>query len=210
MYKVFIENRSIIFTEKNIKKQKTYSLHAEFVGSIEKELIPVLHSIPPDQELFVICQNVQQEMDRLFSDYDKVIAAGGIVRRKNKLLFIKRNGFWDIPKGKMEENETPENCALREIEEECGISGMKITDSITETYHTYLFLGKPTLKRTFWYSMEYDGPKEVAGQREEGITKVKWFALQELDKVRKNTFASIIEVLDLYLKLGDKKKNMKL
>jgi 8-oxo-dGTP pyrophosphatase MutT (NUDIX family) len=203
MYKVFIENRPIIFTQKNTKQRKSYSIAADMVESIEKDLLPVLHSITEDQELYVICEDEKTELDRLFKSYEKISAAGGIVRRKNKLLFIKRNGFWDIPKGKLDDGESPEDGALREIEEECGISGMQIQNLIIETYHTYLYNGIPTLKRTFWYAIDYTGTKEVQGQLEEGITKVKWYKKDDLKKIRQKTFASIVEVIDAYLRQID-------
>ena len=54
-------------------------------------------------------------------------AAGGLVyNQENKLLMIFRNGKWDLPKGKLEEGESIENCAIREVEEECGISNLQI------------------------------------------------------------------------------------
>ena len=38
-----------------------------------------------------------------FSNYKLVIAGGGVVFNKNKeILFIFRNGYWDLPKGKIE------------------------------------------------------------------------------------------------------------
>lgn len=201
MYKVFLENRPIIFTQKNINDGKSHSIDASKVNSIENDLLPLIHSSAKEKELYVICQDEKLEFERIFQHYDKIFASGGIVRRKNKLLFIKRNGFWDIPKGKLEEDESPEEGALREIEEECGISGMRIQKPIIETYHTYDFRGVPTLKKTYWYALEYAGSKEVVGQLEEGITKVKWFKLDDLQQVRENTYGSIIQVLDDYLRI---------
>lgn len=201
MYKVFIENRPIIFTQNNIYDGKSHSIDAAKVKSIENDLLPFIHSIAKEKEFYIICQDEKLEFERIFQHYDKIFASGGIVKRKNKLLFIKRNGFWDIPKGKLEENESPEEGALREIEEECGIVGMTIQKPIVETNHTYNFRGVPTLKRTYWYALEYTGSKEVVGQLEEGITKVKWFKMDELQQIRKNTYASILDVLDAYLRI---------
>ena len=54
-------------------------------------------------------------------------AAGGlVVNAAGKLLVIERLGVWDLPKGKLESGETAQVAALREIEEECGISNHKI------------------------------------------------------------------------------------
>ncbi|QQS63451.1 MAG: NUDIX domain-containing protein [Chitinophagaceae bacterium] len=57
-----------------------------------------------------------------FRNFKIVEAAGGIVQNENKeILFIYRRNKWDLPKGKIEKKELPENAAAREIEEETGI-----------------------------------------------------------------------------------------
>lgn len=117
-------------------------------------------------------------------------------------MFIKRFGKWDIPKGKLTKSEDPQTGAIREIEEECGISGPVIEQFICETYHTYrdTYKGKNklTLKKTSWYGMTYDGEEVLIPQQEEGITKVKWFKKTKMDKIRSNTYESILEVMDSY------------
>ena len=50
-------------------------------------------------------------------------AAGGLViNRKGEYLFIYRNDKWDLPKGKLEKGERKRQGAVREVEEECGIT----------------------------------------------------------------------------------------
>jgi len=146
----------------------------------------------------VLSDQIEEEFTRIFKDYDYIEAAGGIVKRKKKYLFIKRNGFWDIPKGKLEKKESIEEGAIREIEEECGIIGPSIQERICITYHTYRFKEKPTIKKTYWFALEYDGQKQVNGQLDEGITKVEWLKMDELKKVFKNTYPSILEVIQHY------------
>ncbi len=56
-------------------------------------------------------------------------AAGGIVVKDGRVLFVKRKyepkvGDWSLPAGFMEHNETPEECALRELKEETGLTGI--------------------------------------------------------------------------------------
>jgi 8-oxo-dGTP pyrophosphatase MutT (NUDIX family) len=158
----------------------------------------LLESFDNELPVYLVTSSIEKTFSTLFQDFEFVEAAGGIVKRKDSYLFIKRNGFWDIPKGKLDEGEIPEKAAVREIEEECGIVGPKLNDPICLTYHTYLYKGRPTIKKTYWYSLDYDGDKKLKGQKEEGITKVKWFKLDEIEKIRKNTFASILEVMDVY------------
>jgi 8-oxo-dGTP pyrophosphatase MutT (NUDIX family) len=118
-----------------------------------------------------------------FKNYDWIEAAGGIVKRNDCFLFIKRNGVWDLPKGKIESNEKPKKAAVREIHEECGIIAENIGELIIETYHVYEYKGKNTIKKTYWYDFEYDGKAKLVPQTEEGITKVEWLKRKQLKKV---------------------------
>lgn len=198
MYKVFIENIAIIFTDIIPKKKNSFWVNSNTLQSIGDDLISLIHETSSNVEIYVYAEEIETEFERLFNPFDKIEAAGGIVRRKKRYLFIKRNGFWDIPKGKLELNESIEACAIREIEEECGLKNPLIVDFICLTYHTYEYKGRPTLKKTYWYSLKYEGDKLLNPQIEEGITEVKWMKFTAIEKVRKNTFSSIIEVLDTY------------
>lgn len=204
MYKVFIENRPIYFVEKNQKGADFINISSSGLNSII-DIQETVRTAPPEKKIFVVCKAHQKEVDRLFADHDKVEASGGIVRRKKKVLFIKRHGLWDIPKGKLEEGEEVEECAIREIEEECGIIGPVIEGDLGVTYHTYYYHGIPTIKKTYWFYLSYKGPKDLVPQTEEGIEKVKWFRFDELDKIRKNTYETIREVLDNYVLLEGKR-----
>ena len=198
MYKVFIENRAIIFTDIIPKNKNSFWVKSNTLQSIAVDLIPLIRETAPNLVIYVYAKEIDTEFERLFNPFEKIEAAGGIVRRKQRFLFIKRNGIWDIPKGKLEINESIEACAIREIEEECGLKNPQIVDFICLTYHTYEYKGRPTLKKTYWYSLKYEGDKLLNPQIEEGITEVKWMKFTAIEKVRKNTFSSIIEVLDTY------------
>ena len=104
-------------------------------------------------------------------------AAGGLVRHTSgKYLFIEKKGKLDLPKGHIEPGEEPEACALREVKEECGITGHSIVKSLQPSYHTYTWEGISYLKKTSWFLMEYDGTMITEPQIEEGITKVEWLS----------------------------------
>ena len=139
MYKVFIENRAIIFTDIKPKRKNIFLLKSNDLQSIVEDLIPKIENTTSDLDIYVYSEEIEKEFERLFFDFDKIEAAGGIVKRKQRFLFIKRNGFWDIPKGKLELNESIETCAIREIEEECGVKNLEIIDFVCLTYHTYEF-----------------------------------------------------------------------
>ena len=48
----------------------------------------------------------------------KIKTAGGIVIRDDKILFIYKNGRWDLPKGKLEKGNSSRETAIIEISEE--------------------------------------------------------------------------------------------
>lgn len=201
MYKVFIDNKVIIFTDKWKKSLKTQDFVLfNTLSTGDFDLVKCRVELPIGCWLIVLTNTPEQTIKQVFAAYDFVEASGGIVKRKNKYLFIERHGLWDIPKGKMEKDELPEITAVREIEEECGIQSPNVKKLIGITFHTYNYKGTPTLKKNWWYALDYDGPKETAPQSEEAITKAVWLSKKEWSTVRENTYNSIREVLDLAAK----------
>lgn len=116
-----------------------------------------------------------------------VTAAGGVVVRKAasqqepEVLLIFRRGVWDLPKGKLEDEETVEECAVREVAEEVGLLTLpRIISSLSDTYHEYHEDGVHYGKTTHWYVMELSSDNyDLEPEREEGIEKVKWHKLSE-------------------------------
>lgn len=135
-----------------------------------------------------------------FTKYFKIIeAAGGLVfNSKNQLLLIERLGVWDLPKGKIDAGETPEIAAIREVEEECAVTGLTIGNLVCKSYHTYFFKEKHILKRTYWYKMNTNFSQNLVPQTEEDITKVEWQNFDKNDIETLNTYESIKEVLRKY------------
>ena len=199
MYKVFIQNKPLFFiSPEEMQNVEGVFLREGLALSDKQQINNLLKFTNRFTPIYILCENPAETMELYFQDYVKIEAAGGIVQRKSKYLFIKRNGFWDLPKGKMEKNESPRECAIREIEEECGIEKLSIDKDLLITYHTYDYQGLPTLKKTYWFTLNYLGPKKGKPQIEEGITKISWKKLDKFDGVRKNTFQSIIDVLDAF------------
>lgn len=87
--------------------------------------------------------------------------------------------FYSIPGGGIEEGETPEQTALRELKEECGLEG-SIKRKLTEVYRRdgsteYVFeVDVPEEQQPI---VGYD-PEEVGG--EQPIKDVCWLALDEM------------------------------
>jgi len=131
------------------------------------------------------------------SMFKLVEAAGGLVKNdKGEYLFIFRKGKWDLPKGKIEKDEPVEIAAIREVEEECGISDLKLTGETAITYHTYFIRETPVLKPTYWYYMRSSDTSELKPQLEEGITEVRWLSPDEFDIVRANSYESIRDLIE--------------
>ena len=108
---------------------------------------------------------------------------------------IFRNEKWDLPKGKLNQNENIKECAIREVEEECGISGLSILNALQDTYHTYEIKGRKILKRTYWFSMNTDFKGRLIPETEEGITEVVWVDKDQIAEKLNNSFENIKELL---------------
>ena len=121
-----------------------------------------------------------------------VVAGGGkVYNAKGEVLFIYRNDKWDLPKGKAERKETIEETAIREVEEETQVSGLKITKPLPTTYHIFKRNGKHKIKITYWFEMKTNFDGELLPQEKEGITKVKWLDDKASQKALENSYANI-------------------
>jgi len=129
--------------------------------------------------------------------FTEVGAAGGLVRHtEGKYLFIEKKGKLDLPKGHVEPGEEPEACALREVNEECGITGHSIVKALQPSYHTYSWEGISYLKKTSWFLMKYDGEMVTEPQINEGITKVEWLSPDELNKIKGAAWLSLMDLIN--------------
>ncbi len=112
----------------------------------------------------------------------KITAAGGYVMRagvkERELLMIFRRGVWDLPKGKQDPGESTEECALREVREEIGISELTIVKPLASTMHEYEREGFWCVKTTHWFHMLT--PEVVfTPEREEDIQRIAWIPWSE-------------------------------
>ena len=138
----------------------------------------------------------------LYGQFKEVNAAGGLVEdSRGRILLIRRNSLWDIPKGHQEEGEDIRTTALREVEEETGISGLAGGDLICVTDHCYLREGIWHLKHTWWYKMTFSGDVNLKPQAEEGITEAVWVEKAEALALAGESYPSIQEVLESALEI---------
>ncbi len=101
--------------------------------------------------------------------------------------------------GKLDYDETPEQAAVREVEEECGIGQLRILKALPATFHTYPEGGKRILKKTHWYLMDSEDKRELVPQAEEDIQEAVWMSEEEIKKtVYPKTYISIRDLLETF------------
>lgn len=156
------------------------------------------------KQLVIALQNNRvQTISLFFNDIDSllekvkkcfkkhIIAAGGVVENDNgDILFIFRNGFWDLPKGKLESDEDIANTAVREVIEETGIVNVELGKELKTTYHTYREGKIFVLKETRWYAMK-SNDTNLTPQTEEGITELKWIPKNSLQEYLDKSYPNI-------------------
>jgi len=131
-----------------------------------------------------------------FKKFTLVQAAGGLVSNANdELLLIFRRGKWDLPKGKLDKGEKLEDCAVREVKEETGLTNIELLAPLLITYHTYHEGSKFVLKESHWYRMKVTGEQPLVPQTEEDILEIKWVDKSDLENYMKNSFPSVVDVL---------------
>ena len=205
MYKVFFDNRTIYFIDTFDSYYRQYNgLFIRYLNEIQLAyVLELFRNVQEINNVFIAYPDVEKVFQDFQSFFRVLEAAGGLVfNEKGQVLVIKRRGLWDLPKGKKEEGEDPDACALREVKEECGIQHLEIGKLLQTTYHSYTLDGVLMLKRTYWYQMKSSHQETLTPQTKEEITEAKWMNPEDLDIVTENTFLSIIEVLKAGKLLG--------
>jgi 8-oxo-dGTP pyrophosphatase MutT (NUDIX family) len=140
--------------------------------------------------------NLEELKKAVFKKFAIIYAAGGLVLNPSKsILLIFRKGKWDLPKGKLDEGESLDQCALREVKEETGLQHLRLIEPLVVTYHTYDEDGKHILKETHWYLMHAGRDQQLKPQHEEQITAIEWANEKQLPKYMENTFPLIKDVI---------------
>lgn len=189
MYNVFVNKKLL----KIVKKSNfDFDLKEDYVGIEQLERIIIELEDGKYNKVLLISDNPE----KVFKDFGKIakvrVAAGGKVENKyGEILFIYRDGVWDLPKGFIEEGESNEDGAMREVEEETGVVGLEVSEFIKTTYHTYRYKGKLVLKISHWYKMKSGYEGELVPQTKEGITQVKWLDAKAINEAMKNTWENI-------------------
>ena len=190
MYRLFCNNRKL--TANNFC-ENLLSLDNKGVKNCDDLVAKIRHwlddSTAEDLDLGdVDGENLASAIKNIFR---QAPAAGGVVIIDNKFVAIERNGIPDLPKGHIEKGESPEVAALREVEEETGITNLEIIQELPATWHCYLLNDQWTIKKTSWYLMKTASGMKNIPQKEEGISKVYLVDKKGVNEFEKNTFDSL-------------------
>lgn len=192
MYIIFINDKPFIITAHDVNEAEYAA--CERVNYEPNKLLEYIKKCESlsSKGMIVLTQSPDEVFRSFTSHFVQVEAAGGLVfNQKGEVLMIKRMGKWDLPKGKIDAGETNSEAAKREVEEECGISGIEIKAQLPTTYHTYKMHNYRFLKVTYWYSMTTDYKGKLVPQTEEQITEVKWMSKAEVLNSELDTYQSI-------------------
>jgi 8-oxo-dGTP pyrophosphatase MutT (NUDIX family) len=198
MYKVFFNERIVLLTNDFIRNfQIKHGLFYKYRNVSElKELLDFYWDLKQIETLFVFHYDIEEIRERFKSCFQQIYAGGGLIRNsEGKYLVMKRRGKWDLPKGKVNKNETIEDAAMREVTEETGLKEIAINAPLMATYHCYYIDDQKILKRTSWYDMLYTGSDIPIPEADEDITEIKWLRKEELKSITGNTYPAIVDVL---------------
>lgn len=203
MYKVFLYNKPIILAQNQKIINKQYSAYT-FKADTFHDVSHYYFRLEQDRSipcLALYSEDFEQLTDHFFSLFEYVLAAGGIVKSRLKTyLFIFRHGKWDLPKGKVKKNEEIPLAAVREVEEETGISGPEILRDLPSTFHIYRIKSRRLIKRTCWYEMIVNEEQPLTPQTKEEITQARWMNRHEAEIASLKTYHALKELIQGYLR----------
>jgi 8-oxo-dGTP diphosphatase len=100
----------------------------------------------------------------------EVFAAGGLVVRDGLVAIVHRPRYddWSLPKGHVDEGESFEQAALREVEEETGLRCTLGQELRSDTYTD----GRGRLKLVRWWRMEV--VEDLGFEPDEEVDELRW------------------------------------
>jgi 8-oxo-dGTP pyrophosphatase MutT (NUDIX family) len=198
MYKIFINDIPIYLSDKKAKNKKKKPC---IKYKNDEEIYQILQQIEDDEPIkrvTIYGKNLAKVTARFFSKFKTIEAAGGLVTNKiGDILMIYKRGKWDLPKGKIEPEESREKAALREISEETNLHNLEILDPLPTTFH--IFSNKPkqrVLKIVHWFKVRSEDKKQPVPCSKEKIEKAEWVSTEKMDRKLKKTYPSILDVIE--------------
>ena len=135
MYQIFYRDKPIVITDTRSEKKSVYNIKLKdfkikrALKNLSKNSISSIRIVGKDKEKL---------LNKFLKLLPKITAAGGkVINPMGEILFIFRNNKWELPKGKVEDNESITDTAIREVKEETGIAKLVITKPLEVTYHIF-------------------------------------------------------------------------
>jgi 8-oxo-dGTP pyrophosphatase MutT (NUDIX family) len=200
--KIYFDNKPLFLCDEVDADLQPYIHHDDAIFIDELNLHTVKSMIHEMQESSVHAgvffhPDLNELKQSFLKKFTLIKAAGGFVLNENEqVLMMFRRGKWDLPKGKLDKNESAEQAAIRETEEETGLKNITLIAPLVTTYHTYHEGTRYVLKESQWFRMKVNGEQKLIPQTSEQITKLEWVGKDALNEYRKNAFPSVIDVLD--------------
>jgi len=198
--KIYFDDKPLFLCDDIEVSLQPYVHHDDAVFIDELNLHTVksmIHEMQkPSVHAGVFFNNDLEELKGTFFKKFTMVKAGGgfILDENNAVLMMFRRGKWDLPKGKLDKKETIEECAVRETEEETGLKNIELISPLITTHHTYHEGTKSIMKETSWFRMKVTGDQKLVPQTSEQISKLEWVNKDDLEKYKKNSFPSVIDV----------------
>ncbi|HEV7331083.1 MAG TPA: NUDIX domain-containing protein [Flavisolibacter sp.] len=201
MVKIYVQNKPLFLVDTLNSEIEDY-LHRPTTIFID-ELSPaavktMLHELEQPEFYYGVIKhhNLSDLLNAFKAQLEVIQAAGGLVYTdQNELLLIHRLGHWDLPKGKLDEGETLEECALREINEETGADHLSLEKPLQVTYHTYHQGDRQILKESHWYLVKAAEKTPLTPQTDENVSECRWVPMEEIHPYIDGAFASVADVL---------------
>ncbi len=203
MIHIFYDNTKIILSEHTSPLSENSVSFAEIKKKGTDDLLKTIENKNITSSITIMGESSDEMLDYFRDHLTEITAGGGLVQNSDdEILFIFRNGKWDLPKGKPEKDENIEETALREVEEECGISGLEIVGTLPETYHIYpLATSGYVLKKSVWFHMRTISKQPLKAQKEEGITEVRWIGIPVEEDILTHAFPSIRSLVEYFSRI---------
>ncbi len=189
MYKVFVNDKPLFLTNE-VEKETDFKLFLLESVDIEQLIIKMFNN--KINKAYLYHPDEKEILDKVKEKIPVKKAGGGLVyNKKGEALFIFRNGKWDLPKGGCDKEEEIEDCSIREVEEETGVTNLKISKKLQKTYHVFKRNGVYRLKVTHWFEMTTTFEGTPIPQENEGIEKVAWLNKAQIKEALKNSYENI-------------------
>jgi len=169
-----------------------------FTGSSLRSYEEVLQNLEKPGANGAIIEDTTADvlMKKLQAMFHQIDAGGGVAYNElGEILMIFRRGKWDLPKGKLDEGESIDECALREVKEETGLNKLTLGEKICDTWHIYVQKNEQILKRTAWYKMSGTSTDKLKPQKEENIMEARWVLERNIAPLAAQSYEAVRDVL---------------